>query len=62
MEQKEHIRKGFERIEKYYTSPLDKRKAETRLSKPPQEKKIKDLKEVLSPLGRYLAEGFLVSI
>ena len=37
MEQKKHIKKGFERIEKYYNSPLDKRQAETGLSKPPHE-------------------------
>ena len=37
LEQKEHIRKGFERIEKYYNLPLDKRKAETGLLKPPHE-------------------------
>ncbi|MCZ7401695.1 MAG: hypothetical protein O8C61_05690 [Candidatus Methanoperedens sp.] len=37
MEQKKHIREGFKRIEKYYTSTLDKRKAETGLSEPPHE-------------------------
>lgn len=36
-EQKEFIMKGFERIEKYYSLPFDKRESETGLTKPPHE-------------------------
>ncbi len=51
-EQEEFIRKGFERIKKYYTLPSDKREAETGLSIPPHEILLEQSSKIIE-LGLY---------
>jgi hypothetical protein len=51
-EQNYFIKEGFERIKKYYKLPLEKREAETGLSKPPHEILLERSAEIIE-LGLY---------